>query len=48
LTVNVLTPNRNAEALIALVRENAPDVLVTLESDSWWQARLFRLPAKKT
>ena len=43
MTANVLTPNRNAEALIKLVRENAPDILVTLESDAWWQARLDTL-----
>lgn len=40
MTANVLTPNRNAKALIELVRENMPDILVTLESDQWWQARL--------
>lgn len=40
MTANVLTPNRNADALIALVRENSPHLLVTLESDAWWQARL--------
>ncbi len=43
MTANVLTPNRNTGALINLVRENAPDILVTLESDSWWQARLDAL-----
>lgn len=30
LTSNVLTPNRNAAALIALVREYKPDILVTI------------------
>ena len=40
LTANVLTENRNADALIALIREHQPDVFVTLESDAWWQARL--------
>jgi endonuclease/exonuclease/phosphatase (EEP) superfamily protein YafD len=40
MTANVLTPNRNAKALIELVRENAPDILVTLESDAWWQSKL--------
>lgn len=40
ITANVLTPNRNAGALIALVREWRPDILVTLESDSWWQQQL--------
>jgi len=43
MTANVLTPNRNANALIELVRENAPEVLVTFESDAWWQAKLDTL-----
>ena len=43
LTANVLTPNRNAESLLTLVRAHAPDVLVTLESDRWWQDRLDAL-----
>jgi endonuclease/exonuclease/phosphatase (EEP) superfamily protein YafD len=43
LTANVLTPNRNANALIELVRDNAADIVVTLESDGWWQARLDML-----
>lgn len=40
LTANVLTPNRNADALLAMVKERAPDILVTLESDQWWQNHL--------
>ena len=40
MTANVLTPNRNAKGLIELVRENGPDIIVTLESDEWWQVRL--------
>ena len=40
LTSNVLTPNRNADALIELVRKHEPDVLVTLESDQWWEDKL--------
>lgn len=40
LTSNVLTPNRNAEALLALVEKHEPDVLVTLESDKWWGDQL--------
>lgn len=43
LTANVLAPNRNAEGLIAMIREHRPDVFVTLESDAWWQARLDTL-----
>lgn len=40
LTSNVLTPNRNADALIDLVNQHKPDVLVTLESDLWWEDKL--------
>ena len=43
MTANVLTPNRNARALIELVRENQPDIIVTLESDAWWQVKLDTL-----
>lgn len=40
ITSNVLTPNRNANALIELVHKHQPDILVTLESDQWWQEQL--------
>lgn len=40
ITANVLTPNRNSDALVAVVREHRPDILVTLESDQWWQEQL--------
>lgn len=43
MTANVLTTNRNADALIQLVRTHCPDVLVTLESDQWWQEQLDAL-----
>ena len=43
MTANALTSNRNAKALIELVRENMPDLIVTLESGGWWQARLDAL-----
>jgi endonuclease/exonuclease/phosphatase (EEP) superfamily protein YafD len=46
MTANVLTPNRSAKALIRLVYENQPDILVTLESDAWWQTRLDSLENK--
>ncbi len=45
LTANVLTPNRQADALLKLVKQYAPDVLVTLESDQWWQGHLDTLQA---
>ena len=40
LTANVLTPNRNVDGLIGLIRDHRPDVFVTLETDAWWQERL--------
>ena len=40
MACNVLTTNRNAPALIDLVRQHQPDVWVTLESDAWWQQQL--------
>jgi endonuclease/exonuclease/phosphatase (EEP) superfamily protein YafD len=46
LTANVLTSNRNADGLIALIREYEPDVFVTLETDSWWQEKLDALEAE--
>ena len=43
ITANVLMPNRNAKGLIELVCEYQPDILVTLESDKWWQTQLDNL-----
>lgn len=40
ITSNVLTPNRNSQALINLVHKHQPDILVTLETDMWWQEQL--------
>jgi endonuclease/exonuclease/phosphatase (EEP) superfamily protein YafD len=40
LTSNVLASNRHADCLIDLVKQHKPDILVTLESDSWWQKQL--------
>ncbi len=37
---NVLMDNRNAQALLQLVRTHQPDILITLESDQWWQEQL--------
>ena len=45
ITSNVLTPNHNAAALIKLVKQHKPDVLVTLESDQWWEDELKVLEA---
>lgn len=43
LNANVLTSNRGAERFLALVRSNNPDIVVTLESDAWWQEHLDTL-----
>lgn len=43
ITANVLQTNRNSDALIALVKQYQPDILVTLESDHWWQDKLAAL-----
>jgi len=40
ITANVLKTNRHSETLIGLVREHQPDILITLESDNWWQDKL--------
>lgn len=40
MTANVLATNRNAQPLLQLVQAYQPDVLVTLESDQWWQDQL--------
>tara|TARA_R110002153_G_scaffold110189_1_gene251159 strand:- start:32641 stop:33621 length:981 start_codon:yes stop_codon:yes gene_type:complete len=45
LTCNVLMPNHSAEKLIKLVMLHRPDVLVTLETDTWWQEALQPLHA---
>ncbi|WP_026244491.1 endonuclease/exonuclease/phosphatase family protein [Dasania marina] len=45
ITANVLKTNRNSDALIDIVAAYKPDILVTLESDTWWQNRLKVLEA---
>jgi endonuclease/exonuclease/phosphatase (EEP) superfamily protein YafD len=43
ITANVLTTNRNTRALLELVEKHKPDILLTLESDQWWQDQLVSL-----
>ena len=43
ISANVQMENRNADTLLSLVREKAPNLLITLESDQWWQDRLDAL-----
>jgi len=40
MNANVLTPNRASDALLRIVRQNDPDILVTLETDAWWEQQL--------
>jgi len=40
---NVLTPNKNTQALKDLIAEYKPNILVTLETDKRWQAALDEL-----
>lgn len=43
MTSNVLQSNHNAAGLLDLVRQHHPDILVTLESNAWWEAQLDSL-----
>ncbi|WP_166261839.1 endonuclease/exonuclease/phosphatase family protein [Marinobacter salicampi] len=40
LVANVLTPNRNSDDLIEQIEHWQPDLVLTLESDRWWQDKL--------
>ncbi|WP_424410359.1 endonuclease/exonuclease/phosphatase family protein [Pasteurella sp. PK-2025] len=43
LTTNVLTPNRQVDKLLALIEKWQPDVVLTLETDLWWEKQLASL-----
>lgn len=43
MTANVLGTNRQSAEFLELVYENDPDILVTLESNLWWQRQLSAL-----
>jgi endonuclease/exonuclease/phosphatase (EEP) superfamily protein YafD len=40
LTANVLMTNRNADALLDLINRSQPDLVLTLETNHWWQQQL--------
>jgi endonuclease/exonuclease/phosphatase (EEP) superfamily protein YafD len=40
MSANVLMSNHKSEQLIGLVNKHQPDLLITLESDSWWGNKL--------
>lgn len=41
--VNVLMTNRDAAAVLREVRRHDPDVILAVETDAWWEARLAEL-----
>ncbi|MCW8108266.1 endonuclease/exonuclease/phosphatase family protein [Alteromonas ponticola] len=43
LTSNVYMHNKNFEGLLSLVKQYDPDMVVTLESNSWWESALSQL-----
>lgn len=40
ISANVYAPNRNVTALLNLVKEKKPHLLLTLESNLWWEEQL--------
>jgi endonuclease/exonuclease/phosphatase (EEP) superfamily protein YafD len=40
LISNVLMENRNAQALLDLIEQEQPDLVLTVETDDWWADRL--------
>ena len=43
VVANVLTPNRQSQAVLAMVRRCQPDLFLAVETDDWWQAELESL-----
>lgn len=46
LSANVLMHNKNSSGFLALVAEYEPDVIITLETNQWWEHRLDTLLPK--
>lgn len=40
MSSNVLMTNRNSAPLLELIYKHQPDIVITLESDQWWQDQL--------
>lgn len=43
LSSNVLTHNRNSQLLLQQIHQHQPDLVLTLESDAWWETQLDSL-----
>ena len=48
LSTNVLMTNRNSEGVLKLIRKYDPDIVVTLETNGWWQTQLKPLEERFT
>lgn len=46
INCNVLMTNRHSEKLLHIIRRHQPDVVVLLETDSWWQQQMTPLEAE--
>lgn len=47
LASNVLMTNRNSGQLIELIDRHEPDIVVTLESDAWWEQQLAEIETER-
>ncbi len=43
LVSNVYQPNKNYEGLLKIIREVNPDIILTLETNQWWEQKLASL-----